>query len=516
MNEEFFQALTEVFGRWDVWLIVIASAVYGIFVGAIPGLTATMAVALFVPIAYWMDPVAALAAIVTMVACAIFSGDLPTVLLRIPGTPASAAYADDAYAFSKRGESERVLGLALLCSAFGGIVGAVVMMLVGQQLARVASWFSVTEYFWLYLIGLTCAILVAHGPKSKALLSLLLGLFLSTIGLSAAHMEPRFTFGIPSLYQGISFIPAMIGLFGLSEVLLILSQGDARSLSSSDQSLPPQRRWAATIASAFHEFGDRFRHHKAGTARSSFLGILVGMLPGAGADIASWVSFAASRRAASSEDSMETETLHSIGDATTANNAALAGSWIPALVFGIPGDSITAIVIGVLMMKNVTPGPQIFNEQSSLVFSIYLIFLMANLVLIPVGFLAIRLSGKILSIPKAILFPLIIVFCITGSFALNGSSFDVITMLVMGLIGLLLTRRGFPLGPVVLGIILGGPLEERFVQSLTASEGSPMGLVSRPLSIALALVLVGLVVAIWQSSQRERQRNSEAGRPSAR
>ncbi len=519
MSEAFLQALTEVFGRWDIWLIVLASAFYGIFVGAIPGLTATMAVALFVPIAYWMDPVAALAAIVTMVACAIFSGDLPTVLLRIPGTPASAAYADDAYAFSKRGESERVLGLALLCSAFGGLVGAVVMMLVGRQLARVASWFSVTEYFWLYLIGLTCAVLVAHGPKSKALLSLLLGLIFSTIGLSAAHMEPRFTFGIPSLYQGISFIPAMIGLFGLSEVLSILSQGDVRSLSSSNQSPPPRRRWTAAIASAVREFGDRFRHHKAGTARSSFLGILVGMLPGAGADIASWVSFAASKRAASCIDSTNPEnenaTLHSIGDATTANNAALAGSWIPALVFGIPGDSITAIVIGVLMMKNVTPGPQIFDEQSSLVFSIYLIFLMANLVLIPVGFLAIRLSGNLLRIPQAILFPMIIVFCITGSFALNGSSFDVITMLVMGLIGLLLTRRGFPLGPVVLGIILGSPLEERFVQSLTASQGSPIGLISRPLSMVLALVFVGLVVAIWRSSRRERQRDDEAGLPSS-
>ncbi|QDS93797.1 Tripartite tricarboxylate transporter TctA family protein [Roseimaritima multifibrata] len=514
MSEEFLQALSDVLGRWDIWLIVLASAVYGIFVGAIPGLTATMAVALFVPIAYWMDPVAALAAIVTMVACAIFSGDLPTVLLRIPGTPASAAYADDAYAFSKRGESERVLGLTLLCSAFGGLVGAVVMMLVGRQLARVASWFSVTEYFWLYLVGLACAVLVAHGPKSKALLSLLLGLFFSTIGLSAAHMEPRFTFGIPSLYQGISFIPAMIGLFGLSEVLLILSKGDVRSLSATNPS-HPRRRWTAVLASTFREFGDRFRHHKAGTARSSLLGILVGMLPGAGADIASWVSFAASKRAASSKDLTETETeaLHSIGDATTANNAALAGSWIPTLVFGIPGDSITAIVIGVLMMKNVTPGPQIFDEQSSLVFSIYLIFFLANLMLIPVGFLAIRLSGNILSIPRAILFPMIIVFCITGSFALNGSSFDVITMLMMGLIGFLLTRRGFPLGPVVLGIILGGPLEERFVQSLTASEGSPLGLVSRPLSMVLAFVFVGFVVAIWSSSRQERQRDSDTGLP---
>lgn len=501
MTEAFLHALTEVFGRWDVWLIVLAAAVYGIFVGAIPGLTATMAVALFVPLAYWLDPVAAVAAIVTMVACAIFAGDLPTVFLRIPGTPASAAYADDAYAFTRRGEGERVLGLALFCSALGGLMGAVVMMLVGRQLAHVASWFSTTEYFWLYLIGLTCAILVAHGLKGKAILSLLLGLLFSTVGLSASSMTPRFTFGIPELYQGISFIPAMIGLFGLSEVLLNLSGG---SPSTHVAASSTRMSSAAAFVSLVRDSKDRLLRRKASTTRSGFLGILIGMLPGAGADIASWVSFAASKKATTKESPQES--LDNIGDATTANSAALAGSWIPALVFGIPGDSITAIVIGVLMMKNISPGPRIFEEQSSLIYSIYLIFFLANTILIPVGFLAIRMGSRILKIPKPVLFPLIIVFCVTGSYALNGSTFDVLTMLIMGVVGLLLTRFGMPLGPVVLGIILGSPLEERFVQSLTAAGGNPLGLVSRPLSIVLALLFAGMVFAIVRSAGRGRRK----------
>lgn len=497
--EALIEAATQVFTRGDVWLIVIAAALYGVFVGAIPGLTATMAVALFVPMTYWLDPVSAIAAIITMAACAIFAGDLPTVLLRIPGTPASAAYVDDAYAFTRRGQAERVLQLGLICSISGGILGAIAMMLLGGWLAQAASWFSVTEYFWLFLIGLTCAVVVAEGPRSKAVLSLLLGLLFSTIGLSAAHQEPRFTLGLATLYQGISFIPAMIGLFGMSEVLLNLVDG-----SSSDRlpAKPTNNHWKESLALTLQVAGDRLQRRKLSTLRSSGIGILIGMLPGAGCDIASWVAYAASRRLQphqstgrdpEQEAERECQSLDSIGDATTANNASLAGSWIPALLFGIPGDSITAIVIGVLMMKNLTPGPQIFVEQTTFVYSIYLLFILANLVLLPVGLMAIRVSGTILQIPKAILFPLIVAFCVTGSYALNGSLFDVMTMLGMGVLGFVLVRFGMPTAPVVLGIILGGPLEERLVQSLTASGGQISGLVQRPLSIALATAFVALL-----------------------
>jgi len=197
----------------------LLSAICGVFLGSIPGLTATMAVALFVPITYWMDPIPALAVIATMTACAIFAGDIPSTLLRIPGTPASAAYVDDAYAFTQRGESEKPLGMALTGSVVGGLFGAVILMILGQQLAKIAAMFSVAEYFWLYLLGLSSAVVVSRGPVLKALLGLLIGLLLATVGLSAVHTEARFTIGLPQLYQGISSIPAMIGFFGLSEVI---------------------------------------------------------------------------------------------------------------------------------------------------------------------------------------------------------------------------------------------------------------------------------------------------------
>lgn len=501
MNEPLMQALSDVFGRPDVWLIIIASACYGIFVGAIPGLTATMAVALFVPMAYWLDPVAAIAAIVTMVACAIFAGDLPTVFLRIPGTPASAAYADEAYALAQQGQAQRLLGVALTCSVLGGIVGAIVLMLLGSQLAKIARWFSVTEYFWLYLIGLGCAVLVAPGgARWKALLALMLGLLLSTVGLSAAHIEPRFTFGMPSLYQGIAFIPAMIGLFGLSEVFTNLSSGSRRHEETKHAKASSL---VVMVRQAWSDTASRIARRKAGSTRSSLLGVLIGMLPGAGADIAAWVAYAVAKRSAKSES--EQDSIHAIGDATTANSSALAGGWIPTLVFGIPGDSVTAIVIGVLMMKNVTPGPAIFENQPSLVYSIYLVFILANLVMLPIGFLAIRLGASIVTIPKQFLLPLIVLFCITGAYALNGSLVDVTMMLVMGLVGYGLSRNGFPLGPVVLGLVLGGPLEERLIQSLTAAGGSPLGLVNRPIAIVLAFVAAMMAFGIFRTSIRERR-----------
>jgi TctA family transporter len=506
MPEGLIQAAGDIAGRPDLWLILFAAACYGIFVGTIPGLTATMAVALFVPVAYWLDPLAAITAIVAIVACAIFAGDLPTVYLRIPGTPASAAYADQAYRLHQRGLGGRVLGVSLLCSVTGGILGAIVLMLLGGQLANVARWFSVTEYLWLYVIGLSCAVLVSPGTaRWKALVSLLIGWLLASVGWSAVHGVPRFAFGYAPLYQGISFIPAMIGLFGLSEVFANLSRdaldGQADQPASSETEAVGEAANAdGTVTGPWRDFVWRLKHRPGGIARSSGLGVLIGMLPGAGADIASWVSFAMGKRRGDDPDS---DTVQAIGDATTANSSALAGGWIPALVFGIPGDSVTAIVIGVLLMKNVTPGPAIFEDQSALVYSIYLVFLCANLVMLPVGAIAIAFAGRLVRIPKRVLLPVIVLFCVTGAYALNASLFDVVVMTAMGLAGFLLNRFGFPLGPVVLGLILGSPLEERLVQALTASGGRLTGLVDRPIAAVLACVAAAVWLRIFQVMIRE-------------
>lgn len=480
-------AIRQVFLDPQVIAIVVTAAFFGVFLGAMPGLTATMGVALFIPMTYWLEPVPALAAIVTLVACAIFAGDIPTTLVRIPGTPASAAYADDAHALASRGEAGTALGTALWSSVLGGLLGAAILISLGHQLARVAAWFSVAEYFWLYLMGLSCAVIVGQSSIARSTLGLTIGLMLSTVGLSAVHGQARFTFGQPELFQGINFIPAMIGLFGLSEVFRNVMNLDARP---SGESAEPRNVGILKPAIG------RWRRRLVPWLRSGVIGSLIGILPGAGADIAAWVSTAVSKRRSRTPEQYGKGSIDCISDACTANSSSLAGAWVPALVFGIPGDSITAIVIGVLYMKNLKPGPEIFVQQGALVYSIYLIFILANLVLLPVGWLAIRAGGNVMRVPRRLLMPIIVLFCIVGAYAVNGSRFDVGLMIAFGLLGVICERWRISIGAMVLGIILGGPLEERFVQTLAGSGGSPLAFVDRPLAAALAAACL----LLWASA----------------
>ena len=497
MDASFTEAFVEITRNPHVWLIILLSAAYGVFMGAVPGLTATMAVALVIPVTFFLDPIPALAAIVTLEACAIFAGDIPNALLRIPGTPASAAYADDMYALGRTGRSDQALGVCLVFSVFGGLLGTAILIWFAPPLARLATWFTVAEYFWLYLIGLSCAVIVSRGTTLQATFGLLIGLLLSTVGLSAVHTQARFTFGQAELFQGINFIPAMIGLFGVSEVFRNLLRLDAAPEEFATDRTGRRGLWGRfvshPIASVFGGTFPLLWRRKWNATGAGLLGSLIGMLPGAGADIAAWVSLAVSKRFSPRPQEYGAGSLEGIGDSTTANNSALAGAWVPALVFGIPGDSVTAIVIGVLLMKNIKPGPDIFETQGHLVYSIYVMFLLANVVLLPIGLLAIKAGGYVVRVPRHVLLPVILLFCVIGSYAINGSYFDVGVMLVMGVLGFVLERHRVPLGPVVLGIILGGPLEERFIQTLMGSGGNWLAFFSRPAAAALG----GICILLW-------------------
>lgn len=487
-------ALLDSFFQLPVLFIIILAAAYGIFVGAIPGLTATMAVALIVPLTYYLDNISALAAIVTLEACAIFAGDIPATLLRIPGTPASAAYVDDAYSLTRAGRQYQSLGTSLLFSVAGGLFGAMVLILLAPLVSLVAYQFSSLENFWLYLLGLSCAVVVSRGSKLKGALALLIGLLLSTVGLSAVHSEPRFTFGRDELISGVNFIPAMIGLFGVSEILrnVVLSPEHLAAATvprgKEESSGGFWERWiAGPVRAVFGPALALLWRRKLHALRSSTIGAGVGMLPGAGADIGAWISYAASRNVSKKKEEYGRGSLEGLGDATSANNSALAGAWMPALILGIPGDSVTAIVIGVLLMKNVTPGAAILEEQPELVYGIYLTFILANLALLPLGFLAIRAAGQMVRIPRRVLLPVILIFCIVGAYAISADYFDVWVMLAMGILGFLLEYYEVPLGPVVLGIILGGKVEETFIQNWTKSE-SLLDFFGRPWAAALGLI----------------------------
>jgi len=462
--------------------VILGSAVFGLFVGAIPGLTATMATALLVPVTFFMPPVPAIAAIVTATAMAIFAGDIPGALMRIPGTPASAAYVDEAYAMTRKGEAEIALGAGLVFSAMGGLFGAVVLVAAAPALAEVAIRFSSFEYFWLVLLGLTCAVFISLGDPLKGVVALLAGLLVSAIGLDNPGGYPRFTFGSIELLGSIGLIPMMIGMFAISEILRY-----AVALES------PARADTRRLGNVLHGMWALARRYPGSVLRGSVVGTGIGALPGAGADIAAWIAYALSKRFSREPEKFGTGHVEGIIESGAANNSALAGAWIPALVFGIPGDSVTAIVVGVLYLKGMNPGPTIFLNNVANVYAIFIVFFLANLLMLPLGFAAIKAAKQLLRLPRNILMPMILLFCVVGAFAINNSLFAVGVMLVFGVLAYFMEENGFPVAPMILGVILGTMLEENFVTSMIKADGRWLAFFERPIAAALGVT----TTAIW-------------------
>ncbi len=480
-----FEALKLVLDPYVLW-VILGSAMYGLFVGAVPGLTATMATALLVPVTFFMPPVPAIASIVTATAMAIFAGDIPSCFLRMPGTPASAAYTDEAYAMTKKGHGEMALGAGLVFSVIGGLFGTAVLIAAAPALAEAALRFSSFEYFWLVLLGLASAVFLALGNPLKGVVSLLLGLLVSSVGLDNPAGFPRFTFGNAELAGGLTLIPIMIGMFAVSEII--------RNVAAMDQ---PWEMAQAKIGNIFRGMWGLTKRYPAPIMRGSVLGTAIGALPGAGADIAAWMSYAVSKKFSREREKYGTGHVEGIIEAGASNNSALAGAWIPALVFGIPGDSITAIVIGVLYIKGLNPGPTIFMNNAVSLYAIFIVFILANLLMIPLGIAAIKGAKQMLRAPRELLLPVILLFCIVGSFAINNSAFGVLLVLAFGVIGYVMEENGFPVAPAILGMVLGAMLEENFIASMIKADGNFLAFFERPIAGSLGvLTLVVLCVPL--------------------
>ena len=476
--------LVWVFTNPWILLVVAACTVYGTFIGAMPGLTATMAVALLVPFTYFMDPMVAISAIVATTTTAIFAGDIPGALMRMPGTPASAAYVEDAHQLAQHGKARSTLIVSLLGAAFGGLAGVVILAIMAPQLARFAIQFSSFETFWLAVLGLTCALLTSNGSVVKCFASLFIGLLIASIGIDVAVGYPRFTFGNYELFDGVSFIPAIIGLFALSE--LLRSVGAPRG----EFTIPATRE---PLGAAFAHAARTLWRFRLNMVRSSTLGTLIGALPGAGADIAAWVCYAISRRFSRTPKTYGHGEIEGIVDGGSANNAAIGGAWTPALVFGIPGDSVTAIAIGVLLLNGMTPGPNFFTDSPMIVHTLYGAFALSNLMMIPVGLVAIALSSLVLRIPRRILMPVVLLFSLVGAWAITGSTMAIWIVLALGIVGYLMEDNGFPLAPAILGIVLGGIVEQNFMTSMMKAQGNLLAFFDRP----WAATLGGLTLLLW-------------------
>ena len=484
---------------WEGLLALLLGGLYGSLFGAIPGLTATLAVALFVPIAFFLDPAIALPAIIAISSVAIYAGDVGSAVARIPGTPASAAYADELYTLSQRKGPVFGLGLSAMASSVGGILGTLFLMGSATGIAAIATHFSSFEYFWIAVLGLTAGIFASGGSPLKSMVSLFLGILFATVGVDPTLGYGRFHFGIPELMGGLHYIVAMIGLFGFSEVLEYLFKGEEENLTAPDsRGNPTSDFFFQPLARIGKKMGMVFR--------SSTIGVFVGFLPGAGADIGAWVSSSIQkvRGKSSSDSSSQEEDIILAG--TSSNNAAVASAWIPALSLGLPGDTVTAIVLGIFMMKGITPGPLLFEQQLPLIWTLFGTFLLANILLLPLyGFLTARLAAYLVRIPKNLLMSIIAMICLVGSFAINHSIIDIWIMMGMGLIAFFLKRGGFPLAQVVLGMVLGRILEQNFMVSAIKSKWDISSFFERP--IALVLMVLTLLIIIMGLRVRKRHLN---------
>ncbi len=474
---------------------------FGVFVGSTPGLTATMAVALILPLTFHLGATAGLAMIIGVSFTAIFAGDIPATFLRIPGTPASAAATLDGHQLARRGQGGLALLLDLFCSSIGGLIGVTLLILIAPQLARFALTFSHFEYFWLGVLGLSLSALVSQGSTAKGIASATLGVLLATVGQDIVSGAPRFTGGRLELLSGIDFIPAMIGLFGLAEVFRNLHSGSSRDERRSIQVTLPWRR----------TMGELIRHWRV-VLQSSVIGTFVGALPGAGADIAAWAAYGVGQKTSATPEEFGTGTTEGVVAPTSANNAAVGGAWIPALVFGVPGDAVTAIVLGALLMHDIRPGPALFEQNAEQLRMIFNIALVTQLLLIPAGILAIKAFSWMMRMPRSLILTGVVVFSVVGAYALKQEVFDIYVVFAFGLLGFGMERAKVPVAPLILGMILGPVLEENLRVGLIKESGSLLPFFQRPICQVMIFLLVTAMLASplarWWRWTTNRRRSS--------
>ncbi|MDP2779124.1 tripartite tricarboxylate transporter permease [Devosia sp.] len=499
--EAFALAASMVFNV-ETLVTIFLAAVFGLFVGSIPGLTATMATALLVPLTFYMAPIPAIAAIISCTAMAITAGDLPGTLLRIPGTPASAAYVEDSYRMAQKGQAGLAIGIGVVGSVLGGLFGFLFLLFTAPMLAKAALGFSSFEYFWLAALGLSCAALISSGGMVKGALALLLGLFIAQVGMDPLTGTPRYTFGSIELMGGISFIPVMIGMFAVSEIMR-----SGRRVMTEVAQVNIKNPFAGTLAMLW-----KYRKNQ---VRGSVIGSLLGALPGVGGDLAAWITYALAKRTSKEPEKFGTGHPEGLVEAGATNNAALSASWIPAMVFGIPGDAVTAIAVGVLVMKGLDPGPTLMTLHPENFYAVMIVFAIANMLMLPLGWVAAKSARWIFEVPRALLNAAILLFCIVGSYSMNNSMFGVVLMLGAGVIAYVLEARMIAIAPIILGIVLGPLVESNFTTSMIISDGSLLGFFSRPVAAGLGIVTVMIwSVAVFQT-MRKFKRSPDTASPLA-
>jgi len=461
----------------QVILFLLLGTLVGAFIGALPGLSATMGVALLIPMTYWLEPEAGLAMLIAIYCSAIFAGGVPAILVNTPGTPASMTTAFDGYAMTQKGQGKLALGINAIYSALGGIISTFFLLILAKPIASFALSFGPPEYFALAIFGLVMMISVSGQSVVKGLMIGFIGLFISTIGLDSITGNPRFTFEVVDLLEGISFIPIMIGLFGIGEVLY--------QITSSKEIKTKTKK---AVGRLIPNKSERKKMRKPFWF-SSLTSVFIGAIPGAGGDIASIVNWEQTKKFSKNKHEYGNGSLEGLSASATSNNGVIGGAFTTMLTLGIPGDSVTAILIGALMVYGMQPGPEFFATSPEFGYTIIGLLFLANFFLLALGLIGANLFSKVLLIKQEIVWVSVVIFCIIGSYALNNSLLDVWIMLVSGVLGYVLKKLEFPFGPLILALILGPILEDNLRRSFSLNtDGALAYYTSRPIFMILIII----------------------------
>ncbi|MHA3976878.1 tripartite tricarboxylate transporter permease [Halovulum sp. GXIMD14794] len=455
----------------------------GILVGSLPGLTATMGVALLTTLTYTLDRDSAILVLICMYVGAIYGGSRSAILLNIPGTPASAATSLDGFPLAQRGEAGYAMALATAGSALGTFVGILLLVILAPLLAEVALSFGSFEFFWLAVFGIVISGQLTGGVSPlRGYIAGLLGLSVAMVGSEGIHAHVRFNLGLSDLNGGIGLIPAMVGAFGFAEVLTVMWRGKAKLTGD-----------AATQDRILPRFIDLWRY-KFTVARSGVIGTIVGIIPGVGEDIGAWASYAVAKRTSRESDQFGKGSKEGLTAAETGNSAVVPGALIPALTLAVPGSAPAAVLIAALFIHGVRPGPMIMFEQPDFIYSVAAMLLLATAAILIYGLSLTRAFIQVLRIPRELLMPVVFVLCVIGPYALTQRVFDIWVMVGFGLLGFLLRQMNYPMAPLVLGIILGDLLDKNLRRGLTLSDGSLEPFFTRPVSALFAVVIAASIL----------------------
>lgn len=484
MYSDLLHALPEVFGLTNFFAVIIG-VIAGIVVGAMPGLSATMAISVLVPFTFGLEPLVALGLMAGIYNGAMYGGAIPAVLLRIPGTPAAVATTFDGYPMAQKGQGGFALQVAVVSSSIGGIASAFALMLLAPPLSKVTLLFGPSEVFWVAVFGLASIIFLLGGNPIKGLISACFGVFVSVIGSDPIYGNDRFTFGQLELLDGINMVILLVGLYALPPVIDLL-ETPLKTDNVGESQLGTEPIWKAL---------PKMKHFWKTWLRSSFIGIWIGILPGAGGSMAAFMSYNEARRASKNPDAWGEGEPEGVAAAETANNADTASALIPALTLGIPGTAVAAVMLGGLLVHGLQPGPMLFRDNPDVVFGFMWQFLFGAILLVLLGgSLATNSFARLLNLPRPLLGSIIIVLMLIGVYSIHGRMFDVYLMLGFGAVGWVMDKLKFPLPPVVLGLILGGFAEENLRLALRIGRGDWMVLFSNVTSLVIVALTVAVIV----------------------